>query len=203
MANRSDIISANGKRYRTTDQISPYRINNLDASKITSGTLNADRVPALNASKISSGYLDMARLPLISRTYHPVLEVGGISVSTGDNTSQTSTTGKARARTPGFIQFVTGSNVTANSGYDYKYITYTSAGVWVSSSEDWLSGMTAVPECSKFRLLVKNDSITDFTGVTNDFIVITDYATVQVRFDQVFAEIENIGGLPSAEGMSF
>lgn len=128
--------------------------------------------------------------PKITRTYYPALEVGGISVSTGANTSQTSSTGKARARTPGYIRYVSGSSVAASTGYDYKFITYTSAGVWVSSSEDWLSGTTEVPACDQYRLLVKNDSISDFTGVTNNFITITDMKSIQERFDEIFARLE-------------
>lgn len=38
----------------------------LDASSITSGTLNVDRVPNLNASKVTAGTFDAARLPNIA-----------------------------------------------------------------------------------------------------------------------------------------
>jgi len=40
----------------------------LDASQITSGTLNAARIPGLDASKIVSGVLDVARIPNLSRS---------------------------------------------------------------------------------------------------------------------------------------
>ena len=138
------------------------------------------------ANTAATQNITMARLPLISKTYYPNLEVGGISVSTGEDTSQTSATGKARARTPNFIQYGSGASITANTNYDYKIITYTSAGVWVDSSEDWLSGTNTVPTCDQYRILIKNDNITDFTGVTNNFITAPDYNTIQNRFDLIF-----------------
>jgi hypothetical protein len=45
----------------TTGTLDPARIPNLDASKITSGTLNAAQVPSLDASKITSGVFGNAR----------------------------------------------------------------------------------------------------------------------------------------------
>ena len=39
------------------------QIPNIDASKITSGTLNASRIPNIDASKVTSGTLDAGRIP--------------------------------------------------------------------------------------------------------------------------------------------
>jgi hypothetical protein len=47
----------------STEQFASANIPNLDASKITTGSLGVDRIPGLPASKISSGVLDLARTP--------------------------------------------------------------------------------------------------------------------------------------------
>src|SRR5690606_4893873 len=41
------------------------KIPNLDASKITTGTLNVDRIPNLDASKITTGTIGLDRIPNI------------------------------------------------------------------------------------------------------------------------------------------
>ena len=46
--------------------ITAANVPNLDASKITSGTLGADRIPGLAASKITSGTLGVDRIPSLS-----------------------------------------------------------------------------------------------------------------------------------------
>ena len=50
----------------TSGTLSADRIPNLSASKITSGTLSADRIPNLSATKITSGRLTTSRLPLLT-----------------------------------------------------------------------------------------------------------------------------------------
>lgn len=52
--------------YSATDQIDAANIPNLGASKITSGTFNADRIPSLNASKITAGTLGVDRIPSLA-----------------------------------------------------------------------------------------------------------------------------------------
>ena len=141
-------------------------------------------------------------VPMIERTYYPAMQVGGISTSTGANTSSTNASGKARSRAVNHIPYKSGATVTAESGYSYIILKYASDGTY-DAYTSWLTGTNTVPECGEYRLLVKNDSITDFTGVANDFITVTDYASIQDRFDQVFEEMENMSGLPSAEGVSF
>jgi TolA-binding protein len=48
------------------DEINQLRTRNLNASQITSGTLDAARIPNLSANKITSGTLDTARIPNLS-----------------------------------------------------------------------------------------------------------------------------------------
>lgn len=47
----------------TTGTLNAARIPNLDASKITTGTLDAARIPSLDASKVTTGTFDAARIP--------------------------------------------------------------------------------------------------------------------------------------------
>jgi len=47
-------------------EIRQLRRRNLNASQITSGTLNAARIPNLSANKITTGTLDTARIPYLS-----------------------------------------------------------------------------------------------------------------------------------------
>ena len=53
----------------TSGTINASRIPSLDASKITSGTINASRIPSIDASKINSGAFSASRLPDLSGTY--------------------------------------------------------------------------------------------------------------------------------------
>ena len=50
-------------RYFVGTTLTMGDIPNLDANKITSGELGADRIPDLNANKITSGTFDIARIP--------------------------------------------------------------------------------------------------------------------------------------------
>ena len=50
----------------TTGTLGSDRIPNLDAGKITTGTLNDSRIPSLNASKINAGTFASARIPDLS-----------------------------------------------------------------------------------------------------------------------------------------
>jgi hypothetical protein len=50
----------------TSGTLNANRIPDLDSDKITSGTLNISRIPDLDADKITSGTLDAARIPSLS-----------------------------------------------------------------------------------------------------------------------------------------
>ena len=58
----SDIPNLNASKI-TAGTLDAARIPNLNASKINAGTLDAARIPNLDASKINAGTLDAARIP--------------------------------------------------------------------------------------------------------------------------------------------
>jgi hypothetical protein len=53
----------------TSGTISSSRMPNFDAGKIVSGSIGASRIPNLDASKITSGTINAARIPNLSGTY--------------------------------------------------------------------------------------------------------------------------------------
>lgn len=119
----------------------------------------------------------------IKRTYYPEMQVGGINVETGNNY----TTGNLnRSRTVGMIEWKTGATLTIANNYSVRIVYFDTNGNWSSESNAWDTDTKIIPKCGYYRLLVKNDSITDFTGITNNFITITDYDNIQNRFDLIF-----------------
>lgn len=208
MASRSDIVLANGKSYRTTGPISSNRLSDIDARKITSGTFDAARIPELSATKITSdvldvaripgldaakilsGTLDMARLPEISRTYYPCMEAGGINVATGANYA---TGNLNRYRSVGRIAWKSGATVTMASGYSARMVYFDANGDYSGESAAWDTGTKVIPECGYFRILARNSAITDFTGMTNDVITVTDAGTIEQRIGQIYEALESLG----------
>ena len=63
--NASNIPNLNASKI-TAGTLGADRIPNLNASKINAGTLGADRIPNLNASKITAGTLGDARIPSLA-----------------------------------------------------------------------------------------------------------------------------------------
>lgn len=63
--NGANVTSLNASHV-SSGTLNSSRIPNLSASKITSGTLSSSRVPNLNASKITGGTLSSSRIPNLS-----------------------------------------------------------------------------------------------------------------------------------------
>jgi len=104
----------------------PADIPSLDASKITSGTLNTSNIPNLDASKITSGTIDAARLPSY---VDDIIEVVNLSSFPG-----TGETGK--------IYVALDTNKAYRwSGSSYVYIT--------SGAVDSVAGRTGVVTLTK------------------------------------------------------
>jgi hypothetical protein len=64
----SDIPNLDASKI-TSGTINASRMPNLDAGKVNSGSFSASRIPNLSASKITSGTLNAARIPNLSSSY--------------------------------------------------------------------------------------------------------------------------------------
>lgn len=171
----------------------------LDSTSSTSTSLaatpNSVKQAYDLANTAATQNITMARLPLISRTYYPEMQVGGISTETGNNTSSTNASGKVKSRSVDRIPYNGPVTVTADTDYSYLILMYASDDTYSEASASWMTGSNSVPECGSYRLLVKNDNISDFTDVPNTFITITDNLSIQERFNQLY--------IPTASGVSF
>jgi hypothetical protein len=97
--NLSDLLDANGKVDNTD-------ILNVDAAKITTGTLADARVPDLNASKITAGTLTDARIP--ANALNSNIDLTNLSAS--NLTSGTVATARLGTGTADATTFLRGDN---------------------------------------------------------------------------------------------
>lgn len=95
---------------------------------------------------------------------YPQIEVGSINVNNGGNTDATN-----RARTD-YIKWESGVKISCLLNYSYYLIYFNSSKTWTGNSGEWKLGDFTIPECGYYRLLIKSDAVSDFTGVTNNFI---------------------------------
>ncbi len=136
--------------------------------------------------------------------WYPPMEVGGISTSTGANTSSTNASGKARSRSTSMIPYVEGQTVAVEDGYLYMILYYDSEGAYTGVYEGWYStehtiknsvsktvnNQTVTYDVGYFRLLVRNSNITDFTGVPNTFITVGQPGSMESRMN-VYSNIHD------------
>lgn len=61
--------------------------------------------------------------------------------------------------------------VSAAIGYSYYVVCYNASLEYMSAS-GWLTETSVVPDCAYYRIMVKNDSISDWTGIKNDYIYV-------------------------------
>lgn len=59
--------------------------------------------------------------------------------------------------------------ITAANGYSYYLVYYNSSLAFVKNSGGWLSGENELENYPYFRVLIKNDSISNWTGINNTF----------------------------------
>lgn len=59
--------------------------------------------------------------------------------------------------------------ITASSGYSYYLVYYNSSLAYAANSGGWLTGAHEISNYPYYRILFKNDSISDWTGLTNTF----------------------------------
>lgn len=179
----------------------------LDSTSSTSTSLaatpNSVKQAYDLANTAATQNITMARLPLISRTYYPEMQVGEISTETGNNTSSTNASGKARSRSVDRIPYNEPVTITADTDYSYLILMYASDDTYSEASASWMTGSNSVPECGSYRLLVKNNNISDFTDVPNTFITVTDNLSIQERFNQLYDVQDSENVIPTASGVSF
>lgn len=71
----SDIPNLDASKI-TSGTINASRMPSIDAGKVNSGSFNASRIPNLDASKITSGTIDSARIPNLSALYGTAADTG-------------------------------------------------------------------------------------------------------------------------------
>jgi hypothetical protein len=123
--------------YSATDQIDAANIPNLNASKITAGTLGTARIPDLAASKITSGTLGDARIPSLaaSKITSGTFDAARIpNISTDKLTSGTLPVGRGG----------TGATTLAGAGIVLTSGAQTIAGTKTFSNEVIINGNLTV-----------------------------------------------------------
>ena len=126
----------------------------------------------------SSGTVE---LPMIPRTFFPAMEAGYISEDDGSDVESISF-----FRSVNSTPYRQWASVYFPTGYSGKLYLYDSES-YTGNTENWSSGTVTVPPlCSHYRIVAKNESIDDFSGIDNNAISITDYDTIQNRFNLVF-----------------
>ena len=110
---------------------------------------------------------------------YPSIEVGSINVNTGGDGSSIN-----RART-GFIPWEQGIKVNAKSGNYFYVVYYNSSKTWTGNSGEFKSSEFSIPQCGYYRLMLKSDTISDFTNVSNTFVYTYFSSTLDKKIENL------------------
>lgn len=136
--------------------------------------------PILDITLVDGGSSGPAELPMIPRTFFPSMEAGNISEEDGSDVDAIDT-----FRSMHKTQYRRGASISFPTGYSGKVFMYDSDS-YIGCTENWVQQNLNIPACNSYRILVKSEDIDDFTNVDNQVISVTDYDTIQNRFDLVF-----------------
>lgn len=151
MADISKVKLPNGTIYDLKDS-KALHTQNLDAGKITSGTLSADRIPSLNASKIKNGTLSADLLPTSGVTAGSYGPSGNQSPAHGGTFSVPNITTDAKGR-------VTSASTKTVTLPTYSTATSSADGLMSATDKSKLDSMTTVPLASGLNMTEGTDGL--------------------------------------------
>jgi len=165
----SSLIGSSGQIDNTKITLDTNEIPNLDAGKITSGSLGADRIPNLSADKITSGTFSDARIAASNVSQHAtsfddnklVNDISTLALRQASDQNKSSY--NTNSQSVDVFQDDTGIDTTTNTGRNAsEYVSsvvntqgsqsyFTTSDVYLNSSYMTIDDVNQTPNTSRFH----------------------------------------------------